>query len=517
MNENVKNTDNLNLLDLVFYLLSKWKWFVLFAILGLLAAYAYYSSTEFTYYRAATIAIKDPENKTYSASLNRYDNLINKVNVTNEIYRFKSHKLMKDVVDRTHTDVNYKLPNRLRYLELYSQAPVKVTFQKDFAERGMTFNLTVKRDSIVSIAFGEEESYNLSLNDTLSIRGTEIVVTPTNFWNNSWIDKTLLIEKVPVSSAAGYFVSRLAVRQEEEEASILRLSVQDASPVRAATVLNMLIQAYNEEVIREKNQVAINTADFINERLIIIENELGGVESDLESFKRSNQIMNMESESGSSFGDSQKYKADAIALETQISLAKYIKEYLDDPSKDRELIPANTGLENPSVVGQIDQYNAIKLRRDILVEEGSEQNPIVQELNTSLIAMKQSIIRSVDNMIVNLETRYNDAISQTERARTRMLSIPKKERELLSIERQQQIKESLYLFLLNKREENALSQAMVDNNAQVINETSGSDHPISPNRTRFLLLGLILGLTVPGVWFLLKLFMDTRVHSRRDI
>ena len=480
-------------------------------------AYAWYSSTEFTYFKTTTITIKDPENKTYSAALNRYDNLINKVNVTNEIYRFRSHKLMKEVVARTHADVNYKQANRLRYLELYTQAPVTVSFPADFAERGLSFELTVKRDSVVKFTFGETSAFEVRLGDTLDVAGTQVVVTPTNFYDKSWYDKTLLIQKLPVSSAAAYFVGRLGVRQESEEASILKLSMQDASPVRASAVLNMLIQAYNEDVIREKNQVAINTADFINERLIIIENELGGVESDIEAFKRENQILNMESESGSTVGDAQKYGADAIALETQISLAMYIKDYLNDPTKDRDLIPANTGLENPSVVSQIDQYNTIKLRRDKLIEEGSEQNPIVQELNNSLVAMKQSIVRSVDNMIVNLETRYNDAVSQQERARTRVLAIPKKERELLSIERQQQIKESLYLFLLNKREENALSQAMVDNNAQIINETSGSNSPIAPNRTKVLLLGLLLGVALPGVWFLMKLFLDTRVHSRRDI
>ena len=381
----------------------------------------------------------------------------------------------------------------------------------------MSFELTVKKDSSYAIVLGEDKSLNAHFGDTLNVRGVDIVVTPTNYYDKSWDGKTLHIQKIPVSAAASYFIGRLGVRQEEAEASILKLSIQDASPVRAADVLNTLIQAYNEDVIREKNQVAINTADFINERLIIIENELGGVENTLESFKRSNQILSMESETGSSLGDSQKYNAEAIELETQISLAKYIKDYLTDPSKDRELIPANTGIANPSVESQIEQYNTIKLRRDKLVVEGSEQNPIVQELNSSLGAMKQSIIRSVDNMIVNLETRYNDAVSQTKRAQTRILAMPKKERELLSIERQQQIKESLYLFLLNKREENALSQAMVDNNAQIINETSGSDRPIAPNRTKVLFLGLLLGLALPGIWFLMKLFLDTRVHSRRDI
>ena len=169
--QNKKQNDSINLFDLFFYLLSKWKWFMLFGILGVLAAYAIYSATSFTYFASATIAIKDPANKAVSASLNRYDNLINKVNVTNEIYRFRSHKLMKEVVRRTNTTVSYKQPNRLRYLELYGKSPVKVSFPADFDEGWMSFYLTpLGKDKIlISGVNGVENSYDLSFGDTLAV------------------------------------------------------------------------------------------------------------------------------------------------------------------------------------------------------------------------------------------------------------------------------------------------------------------------------------------------------------
>jgi capsular polysaccharide biosynthesis protein len=194
-----------------------------------------------------------------------------------------------------------------------------------------------------------------------------------------------------------------------------------------------------------------------------------------------------------------------------------MKAYLEDASKESELIPVNTGLQDSYINEQIAQYNVMKLRRDKLIEEGSAQNPVVLDVNTTLKSIKQSIIRSVDNVVVGFETRLNEAKSQEGYALARMFSMPQKERELLSIERQQQIKEALYVFLLNKREENALTQAMVDNNAQIINDVAGSDRPIAPNRTKVLLLGFLLGLAIPGVWFLAKLFLDTRVQNRRDI
>ena len=517
--QNKKQNDSINLLDLFFYLLSKWKWFFLYAVLGVLAAYAIYSATSFTYFCSATIAIKDPANKAVSASLGRYDNLINKVNVTNEIYRFRSHKLMKEVVKRTNTAVSYKQPNRLRYLELYTQAPVTVTFPEDFAERYMSFYITPlgQNKLLISGVNGGGATYDVSFGDTLSLAGTKMVITPTNYLDESWLGKSLLIEKKSVSAMASYFISNLGIKQESEAASILKLSLQDASPVRAAEVLNTLISTYNEDVIKEKNQIAINTADFINERLLIIEEELGLVEADIEAFKKKNKVLNLGSQASASESASQRYNAEMLELQTQISVAESMKAYLTDPSKDTELIPMSTGLDNANVESQISQYNALKLRRDKLIEEGSGQNPIVMDLNNSLGSLKQSIIRSVDNLIVTLEVQLDKAISQESSALTKMFSMPQKERELLSIQRQQSIKESLYVFLLNKREENALTQAMVDNNAQIINEVSGSSRPIAPNRTKWLILGFLLGVAIPGVWFLMKLFLDTRVQTRRDI
>lgn len=192
--------------------------------------------------------------------------------------------------------------------------------------------------------------------------------------------------------------------------------------------------------------------------------------------------------------ESQKYNADALELETQLRLARYIKEYLTDPKKETDLIPANTGISDMNIETQITAYNATKLKRDRLISDSSDKNPVVEELNNTLHAMKQSIIRAVDNMIVSINVKRNDAQSREQRAQSRVAAIPTKERQMLSIERQQKIKEALYLFLLNRREENALSQAMADNNARVIDSAESTSFPISPNRNRILLLGVLIGI-----------------------
>ena len=278
-----------------------------------------------------------------------------------------------------------------------------------------------------------------------------------------------------------------------------------------------MIAVYNEAALKDKNQVAVNTANFINERLVIIGQELGDVETDLETFKRVNQVVDIETSANMYMNESQKYNTDAFELETQLRLAGYIKEYLTDPKNDTELIPANTGISDMNIENQIARYNTAKLQRDKLAGESSESNPVVEELNNLLRATKQNIIRAVDNLIVSIEVKRTDAQNREQRAQGRVAAIPTKERQMLSIERQQKIKESLYLFLLNRREENALSQAMADNNARIIDSAEATGFPIAPRRNRILLLGILVGVAMPALWCLGILFMDTRVRSRKDL
>lgn len=521
-NSSNKNDQGLNIVDLFMYLASQWKWFLLSILICGGIAWYNYARAPLVYFRSATVIIKDPSNKASTSGLDRFDNFINKVNVANEILQFRSKKLMREVVQRVHADVSYQIKDGLRNNELYNESPVLVSLPDALPEQSFSFTMTLKDAKTVTLSdfsgIEAKPSYEVALNDTVAIiEGMNVVVTATNYLRDSWLNTPIRVQKLPVESMVNYYKNALGIQQEEEEASILTLALKDSSPARAEDVLNTLITVYNEEAIKEKNQVAVNTANFINERLIIIERELGNVESNLESFKQRNQIVDIASSAGMYMTESQKYNADAMELETQLRLANFIKDYLTDPGKETDLIPSNTGISDMNIENQISLYNAAKLKRDHLIDDSSVNNPVVQELNNSLRAMKQSIIRAVDNMIVSLNVKRNDAQNREMRAQDRVTAIPTKERQMLSIERQQKIKEALYLFLLNKREENALSQAMADNNARVIDGAEGSNAPISPNRNRILLLGLLVGIALPGAVCLAILFMDTRVHGRKDI
>lgn len=520
-NSSNRNEQGINLIDLLVYFASQWKWFLLsILVCGGIAWYSY-ARSPLVYFRSATVIIKDPSNKTSTTGLDRFDNIINKVNVANEILQFRSKKLMREVVQRLHADISYQVEDGLRNNELYTQSPVLLSFPDALPEQHFALTVTPKdTNSVILSDFSGIEaasSLTIPMNDTVTLgKGMRVVATPTNYYAQSWLGTAIRVQKLPVESMVNYYKGALGIQQEEEESSILTLALKDGSAARAEDVLNTLINVYNEEAVKDKNQVAVNTADFINERLIIIENELGGVESELESFKQRNQIVDIASSAGMYMSESQKYNTDALELETQLRLANFIKDYLTDPAKETDLIPSNTGIGDMNIESQISLYNTAKLKRDRLIDDSSENNPVVQELNNSLRAMKQNIIRAVDNMIVSLNVQRSDAQNREMRAQNRVTAIPAKERQLLSIERQQKVKEALYLYLLNKREENALSQAMADNNARVIDGAEGSNAPISPNRNRILLLGILVGVAIPGLACLAILFMDTRVHSRKD-
>ena len=197
-------------------------------------------------------------------------------------------------------------------------------------------------------------------------------------------------------------------------ATIINLTLKDVSIARAEDVINMAIAIYNEDAINDKNQIAVNTSNFINERLIIIERELGGVDANIEAFKRENQLTDITSETGMYLANTCLYRQEGLSLENQLSIAKYIKDYLVDPQKNADLIPANTGISDNSVESQISEYNEMLLKRDKLVSGSSSKNPIVIDLNNSLAAMKQTIIRSVDNLIVGLNIKLKNNREQEE-------------------------------------------------------------------------------------------------------
>lgn len=507
---------SINPLDIIFYLLRHWYWFILSVVVFGGWAYYQYAQIPFTYSRSATVMIKDPMGRGM-ANLERFRQY-SYANVSNEILQFQSHKLMRDVTERLGANVNYIIMDGLREKELYTQGPVTVSFENDETKQPANFKIMVTGKEQVKLYDFEdgEKSLNAPIGKTVKTPAGDVKVSKTLFFNDDWFNQEILIRKRTVDDMASEFAGKLNISQAEDDASILYLNLQDFNTARAEDVLNTLITIYNENTIQDKNQVAINTSEFINDRLIIIEKELGGVESQIEQFKTARNIIDIDAEASRNMSEKVQYTSAAQDLQLQTKLASQIKEHLNDPSKATELIPTGT-TTNGEVEAMIQQYNANKLKRDKLIEGSSDKNPVVQELNKSLEAMRSSINRAVDNSIVSLNTQTSAARSRAGMASARVSAMPGQQRQMLGIERQQRIKEELYLYLLNKREESALSQATTSSDARVLDPAGGSMSPVSPNGRTMIISGVAKGFALPLVILLAAMFFDTRIQNRKDL
>ena len=536
MNTEQKNNNNpgqeseINITDIFRFVLANWYWFVLSVLVCTGIAYFYVKSSSKIYSRKASVLIRDDSKGGAVSESSAFADLSlfgGKRNVDNEVLVFQSRHLIEEVARRLHLDMSYKVKNGLREDELYTHTPVTVSFP-EAEERQVIKVAVVPVDSVTvrlsgfSLAVGggiihSEEILDVHLNDTVSTPIGTMVVTPTLYYTDVFYDKPVHVTKSNMESVVENYRNRLKVSLASKTATIINLVLDDVSTARAEDILNMLIAVYNEDVINDKNQIAVNTSKFINERLIIIERELGSVDANIESFKRENQLTDITSETGMYLANTSRYQQEGLSLENQLSIARYIKEYLTDPLKNSDLIPANTGISDNSVESQIKEYNDILLKRDKLVAGSSSKNPIVMDLNNSLSAMKQTIIRSVDNLIVGLNIQLKNIREQEEQTTKRIEAVPAQQKYVLTVERQQKIKEELYLYLLNKREENALTQAITESNARIIDSASGSSAPIAPKAMTIFLASIVLGLAIPmGVFWLLNM-MDTKVRTRKEL
>ena len=524
--------NELNLMDLLHICLTNWKWFVLSLVACMGLAYLYLLQAPRVYTRTASVMIKeDNKNGSMANDFGFSTDLTSlgfKNNVDNEVLVFKTYRLMEKVAERLHLDVSYTIQPRLRKIELYRQSPVLLSFPE--AENSQTFalqatplneNEVLLSDFVVTNEQGKEqkiaEQVKATLKDTIATPVGKVVVNPSFYYTDQYYNTPIQVRKSNLEAVAKSYQNNLQTSLASKTSTIINLTLQDVSIARAEDVLNTLIAVYNEAAIDDKNQITVNTSEFIAERLVIIEKELGSVDADIEKFKQENRLTDITSESGMYLESTSRFQQEGVMVENQLTMAKYIREYLSDPKKASDLIPANTGISDANIEQQIAVYNETLLKRDRLISNSSNRNPVVMDLNNNLGAMKQTIIRAIDNLIVSLDIKSDNLRMQEEQITKRISAVPTQQKYVLSVERQQKIKEALYLFLLNKREENALTQAMTESNMRVLDEATGSSAPIAPKSAMILLAGFILGLAIPAGILWLRWANDTRVRSMKDV
>lgn len=513
--------------DVFFLTLRHWIWIVISVVVCVGAAYIYLLRIPNSYSRSAELLIKNETsgNRTKSSSdFSDFGLFKSRPNIQNEMSNLKAKDLMEEVVKRLGLDVNYYRPGKFHDDIAYgTNLPVKIKVDGFPDDGSFSMKLFVDNKGKVIIKNLQEaggESYKQfagQLNKPIKTPLGRITVATTDAYSKGE-DVELLIKKVPLSSARNYYNGNLnvALTDPDGDGTVVRLTIRDLSTQRADAVLNTLIVVYNENWIRDKNQIAVSTSNFINDRLSVIESELGNVDSDISTYKSNNLIPDVDAAASMYMTQSQQNQTHIMDLNNQLSVARYVRSYLSADANHNQLFPSNVGLQSSNVQGLINEYNNKMLQRNALAAKSSETNPIVVQLDEQLNAQRIAIIRTVDNEIVAINTQLNAIRGNEAQTMSRIASNPKQAQNLLSTERQQKVKESLYLYLLQKREENELSQAFTAYNTRVVNKP-GPAGATTPNRNKILEIAFLIGLVIPfGVTYLLEI-SNTKVRGRKDV
>lgn len=529
MQENVnaiEQTDNTVQIKSLFYqCLAKWLWFVISVGLVLLLAVFYLLRTTPVYTRNAKVLIKSDKSGNSAADIGQFSDLgllRSNVNINNELKTMQSIDIMTDVVRNLHLDMNYSQDGLFHSVVLYDKTlPVTATLVDIPDHVGASFDIKLDKGNVTLSEFvRDKEEFDKQvkgkLGDTLSTPIGPICVSKTDYYKNEKYD-VIHVHRSPIIGAARGYSGKVNIALADKNSDVLALSVEDIIVKRGDDILNMLIAVYNGNWLKDKNQITVSTSQFINERLQVIEQELGNVDSDISSYKSQNLLPDVAAVSGMYLNQSNEANARIIELNNQLSITRYIRNYMTNETSANQLLPVNTGLNSGNIESQIANYNTMMLRRNSLVASSSEQNPIVLDLDEKLKAQRQAILTSLDNQIATLSTQVSNYQGTERLINARLAASPTQANYLLSVERQQKVKESLYLFLLQKREENELSQAFTAYNTRIIEHPNGGAAPTKPRRSLILLAALIIGVAIPIGIILMQEYLNTTVRGRKDL
>jgi len=525
-----KQDSSIRVKELYYLCLAKWRWFVVSVLLALGAAALYILCTQPVYTRSAFLLVKeDTKGKAIGSDVaSMFADLgltQANANVNNELLAMRMPAVVKEVVRRLGLDMDYRKRDFLRKETLYGRdLPVKVSLSglSDAESASFTFQLRpggkVELDDFRSSERDlESEPVTGTLNDTILTPLGKMSLTPTASYSAAEEYPLIYLSRTNLYDCVDNCIANLEAELCSEDATVIELSYKDVSIARAEDVLSTIIAVYNEEWMKDKNQVTVSTSQFISERLEALECELDYVDTDISTYKSESLLPDVDKASQLFMEQAQETNNKLVALNTRIAIAGYIRDYLTDRKKREQLLPANLGVEDADIEHQITEYNSTLLRRNNLITNSGEQNPLIADLNQSLSAMRGAIVSSIDNIVLSLETQRKDLLRNERQTSDRIAASPRQNKYLQSVGRQQKVKEALYLFMLQKREENELSQAFTPYNTRILTPPSGNLEPVAPQKKKILAVAFLLGLMFPAAFIILRENMNTTVRGRSDL
>lgn len=528
----ISQTSSVSILELLrdawFLCLAYWKWFLLSVILTLSGAYYYLLCTPKTYVASASILIKPDNNRGNSPDqlLARQRMTVegaSDAQMTNEILALSSATITRTVAERLNLDVEYARKGMFHDKVIYgSELPVKVEFLNIGEEQRASFGLSLQADGRVILDDFSKDGANLP--GTVLGKVGERCATPVglmklvaNTGYRSGTTDEYKVQRSPITAVAAGVRGRFNIALRDKASTIIDIQYSDVNTARAKDAIDMLISVYNENWVRDRNQISVSTNEFIKERLAVIQRELGSVDQNIAGYKSANLLPDVEQSGSMAVTQANEAEAKARELSTQVYMTRHVKEYLTDGRHENQVLPSNSGINNASIQTQINDYNTRLLERNRLLATSSAQNPAVMDLETQLGSIRRGIIQSLDNELDMLKTQQRVTEASHSEATSKISANPRQASYLLSVERQQKVKESLYLFLLQKREENELSQAFTAYNTQIIETPHITGIPPQPVSRNILLTALLIGLAIPAAIVFGREALNTTVRGRKDL
>lgn len=506
-------------------LLMYWPWIAGCVLAALVGAFFYLKTQTPLYTVSSSVLIKNENSKSGNSGASLADLgfvTSSTQNFDNELEILRSRTLLKKVVTSLDLYIDYTLPGSFRPTELYKQSPVKVWITPEEADR--------LGSAEVDLHFKQNQLYEVTITHNAQEWKKEIEKLPAVFSTPAGVftfsadslqsaSQVLELIQAKITSpnwVAASFRGRLNVAATNKTTTIAQLSLTDSQVARGTDFLNKLVELYNEEGNNDKNEVAAKTAEFIDERINIINRELGTTESELASFKQRAGVVDIASDASQAAGEQANYERAYAENEIQLSLMNHLKSHILNSENQYEVIPANIGLTNGDLNTVVERYNEMLIERKRLLRTSHEDNPAVQSLNASIEVMRNSVMAAIQTAEKGLLINRQALKDQTRKFAGKVSDAPVQEKEYLSMSRQQEIQANLYLMLLQKREENNITLASTANNARVIDEPLAGGQ-VSPQSSQIYMIALVLGLGFPvGILFLWGL-LQFKIKTRADV
>ncbi len=521
MQHQIQNKTNFNFKEELVKYVSQWKWFAISFFICLSIAFAYLRYTVPTYKAVSNIMIKDERKSGIASELAAFSDISAissaKSTVDNELYVLRSKSLVGKTILDLKLQYTYYGVGRILSGEMYGDLPFELTILNDSTQAPVnqyfSFFITPNKKSFaIEDEISGEVLSDQKYNFPFVFMGQKMIVKENQI-HETELGKKVLVKVFPFDGLVESYYNRLQVTAADKYSSVLFLSFTDAVKGKAADFLDKLVENYNLDGINDKKFVSENTLEFIENRLNLITQELSGVEKNLETFKKENKVTDIVSEAELYLGSASELEKAFAAKSTQVQVIATLQDYLKSTSLN-DVLPTN--LISGETSDQIASYNALVIQKQKMATSAGPQNKTIQQLEQKIKALQVTISTSLQQMKQQLTIELNGLRRQNNTMATRISKVPTQELEFRDINRRQTIKESLYLYLLQKREETAITLAVTAPNAKIIDRALVSNAPVSPNRQIIYLGSLFLGFLLPFSVIYLRDLVDTKIKSRLD-